>query len=177
MQETKSWGFNHWVRRPPGRRQGNPHHYSCQENPMKRGAWRATVPRVSKSRTWLKGLNVHTHTCIYVKFKISIHIKFKIFIKQWDQEIINFESSIWCTSFQINKKYSGNIFIFIFKAEKKNNMTKIPLMFLAIWQTLDSFLMTFYTWFLFHWSIYFRKVVILKSFSDPLRCKHFKASW
>ena len=25
--------------------------YSCLENPMDRGAWRATVPKVSKNRT------------------------------------------------------------------------------------------------------------------------------
>ena len=30
---------------------GNPLQYSCLENPMDRGAWRATVPGVAKSRT------------------------------------------------------------------------------------------------------------------------------
>ena len=30
---------------------GNPLQYSSLENPMDRGAWRATVPGVSKSRT------------------------------------------------------------------------------------------------------------------------------
>ena len=29
--------------------------YSCQKNPMDRGAWRATVHRVPKSRTRLSG--------------------------------------------------------------------------------------------------------------------------
>ena len=29
--------------RPPGGRSGNSLHYSCQENPMDRGAWQATV--------------------------------------------------------------------------------------------------------------------------------------
>ena len=32
---------------------GNPLQYSCLENPMVRGAWRAAVPGVAKSRTWL----------------------------------------------------------------------------------------------------------------------------
>ena len=36
---------------------GNPLQYSCQENPMDRGAWRATVPGVAKSWTQLKRLN------------------------------------------------------------------------------------------------------------------------
>ena len=41
------------LRRSPGRGNGNPLQYSCLENPMDRGAWRATVPQVPKSQTWL----------------------------------------------------------------------------------------------------------------------------
>ena len=37
--------------RSPGGGHGNPLQYSCLENPMDRGAWRATVHRVTKSRT------------------------------------------------------------------------------------------------------------------------------
>ena len=33
---------------------GNPFQYSCLENPVDRGAWRATVHGVTKSRTRLK---------------------------------------------------------------------------------------------------------------------------
>ena len=33
---------------------GNPRQHSCLENPMDRGAWRATVYRVTKSQTRLK---------------------------------------------------------------------------------------------------------------------------
>ena len=36
-------------RRSPGGGNGNPLQYSCPENPMDRGAWRATVDRVAKS--------------------------------------------------------------------------------------------------------------------------------
>ena len=51
MQET-------WVRstgsgRSPGEGNGNPLQYSCLENPMDGGAWRATVHGVAKSWTWL----------------------------------------------------------------------------------------------------------------------------
>ena len=35
--------------------------YSCLENPMDRGAWWATVYRVTKSQTHLKGLTTHAH--------------------------------------------------------------------------------------------------------------------
>ena len=37
--------------RSPGEGNGNPLQYSCLENPMDRGAWWATVHRVTKSRT------------------------------------------------------------------------------------------------------------------------------
>ena len=37
--------------RSPGGGNGNLLQYSCLENPMDRGAWQATVHRVSKSRT------------------------------------------------------------------------------------------------------------------------------
>ena len=40
---------------------GNPLQYSCLENPMDRGAWRATVHGVTKSRIRLKQLSMHTH--------------------------------------------------------------------------------------------------------------------
>ena len=35
----------------PGGEHGNPLQYSCMENPMDRGAWQATVYRVTKSQT------------------------------------------------------------------------------------------------------------------------------
>ena len=37
--------------RSPGGGHGSPLQYSCPENPMYRGAWQATVHRVTKSRT------------------------------------------------------------------------------------------------------------------------------
>ena len=40
--------------RSPGGGHGNPLQYSCLEIPMDRGAWRAMVHRVAKSRTRLK---------------------------------------------------------------------------------------------------------------------------
>ena len=43
--------------RSPGEGQGNPLQYSCLENPMDRGAWWATVHRVTKSQTQLKQLS------------------------------------------------------------------------------------------------------------------------
>ena len=40
--------------RSPGGRHGSPLQYSCLENPIDRGAWRATVRGVTKSQTQLK---------------------------------------------------------------------------------------------------------------------------
>ena len=40
--------------RSPGEGNGNPLQYSCLENPIDRGAWRATVHWVAKSQTQLK---------------------------------------------------------------------------------------------------------------------------
>ena len=40
--------------RSPGERHGNPLQYSCLENPMDRGAWRAMVHWVAESQTTLR---------------------------------------------------------------------------------------------------------------------------
>ena len=50
--------------RSPGGGNGNPLQYSCLGNPMDRGAWQATVHRVTKNQTWLKQLSMHTQFSI-----------------------------------------------------------------------------------------------------------------
>ena len=42
----------------PGKGHGNPHQYSCLENPMDRGTWWVTVLGVTQSRTRLKRLSM-----------------------------------------------------------------------------------------------------------------------
>ena len=37
------------------------HSYSCVENPMDRGAWKATVHKIAKGWTQWKRLNMHPH--------------------------------------------------------------------------------------------------------------------
>ena len=44
-------GFDPWVRKIPGEGNGNPLQYSCQENPMDRGIWQATIHGVAESDT------------------------------------------------------------------------------------------------------------------------------
>ena len=57
--------FDLWVGKTPGEGNGNPLHYSCLRNPMDRGAWRATVQGVVKSRTWQWLHNDCTRSCRY----------------------------------------------------------------------------------------------------------------
>ena len=51
----------------PGKGNGSPLQYSCLENPMDGGAWRATVHGVTKSWTWLSDFTFsfwsHCSTC------------------------------------------------------------------------------------------------------------------
>ena len=52
--DVKDAGLIPGLGRSPGGGYGNPLQYSCLENPMDRGDWRATVLRVAQSRTGLK---------------------------------------------------------------------------------------------------------------------------
>ena len=54
-------GVSPGLGRSPGRGNGNPLQYTCLENPMDRGTWRATVHGVTKCQTLLKRLSTHTH--------------------------------------------------------------------------------------------------------------------
>ena len=50
--------------RSPGGGHGNPHQYSCLENPLDRGDWWDTVHSVSKSHTQLKWLSIHAQLTV-----------------------------------------------------------------------------------------------------------------
>ena len=52
--------------RSPGGGHSNPFQYSCLENPMDRGAWRAIVHRVSQSWTQLSNVAQHSTTLYYI---------------------------------------------------------------------------------------------------------------
>ena len=49
--EVRDVGLIPGLGRSPGGGNGNPLQYSCLEDPMDRGDWRATVHRVTKSQT------------------------------------------------------------------------------------------------------------------------------
>ena len=58
--------FDPWVRKIPWRRVWQPTPYSCLENPVDRGAWRAIAYRFAKSWTLLKELSPAHEAHIYV---------------------------------------------------------------------------------------------------------------
>ena len=49
--------FHPWVKKTPGGEHGSPLQYSCLEDPMDRGAWRATVHGVTENRRRLKRMS------------------------------------------------------------------------------------------------------------------------
>ena len=57
--------------RSPGGGNGNPLQYSCLENPMDRGAWKATVHGVTELDTAEVPKRVHTHT--YKHTRVCVH--------------------------------------------------------------------------------------------------------
>ena len=56
-----------WGRSPEGGC-NNLLQYSCLENPMDRGTWRATIHRITQSQTGLEPLNMHTKLLFYFYF-------------------------------------------------------------------------------------------------------------
>ena len=74
--------------RSTGGGHGNPPQYSCLEHPIDRGAWRARIHRVTKSRTWLKQFSTHEYmqsVFSYTPSRASTVIKGRTgdFLKAW----------------------------------------------------------------------------------------------
>ena len=57
--QSRKHGFDPWSGRSPGEENGNPLQYSCLQNPMDRGAWWATVHRVTKESDVTERLSTH----------------------------------------------------------------------------------------------------------------------
>ena len=57
--------------RSPGGGHGNPLQYSCLEYPLDRGAWRATIHAVAKSRTWLNWLSTAQHSLMRASLYVT----------------------------------------------------------------------------------------------------------
>ena len=81
--------------RSPGN--GNPLWSSCLGSPMDRGAWWATVHGVTKRRTRLKRLSVHTHNVLHGWIKWVNRMKADIIVRGngWDAAWLSQEQSLW----------------------------------------------------------------------------------
>ena len=67
--------------RSPGGGNGNPLQYSCLENPMDRGAWQATVPRVTQSQTQLKQISTAWHNgSVSTSLNLLLPASYQIFL-------------------------------------------------------------------------------------------------
>ena len=79
--DVKDTGLIPELGRFPGEGHGYPIQYSCLENPMDGGVWRATLHRVPENRTQWKWLSVHsTHA---LSLRITLYIgKMFLEIKQ-----------------------------------------------------------------------------------------------
>ena len=64
--------------RSPGRGHGNPLQYSCLEDPMDRGAWQATVHKVTNCQTRLRQLSMYAQ-CSLKKTCLGTHVRIKDF--------------------------------------------------------------------------------------------------
>ena len=70
--------------RSPGEGNGNPLQYSCLGSPLDRGAWRAAVHGVAKSRTGLSHWAL-THSYVHISCKAGQMLSFKTH-KNWHME-------------------------------------------------------------------------------------------
>ena len=69
--------------RSPGEGNGNPLQYSCLENPMDRGAWRAMLHLVTKRQTQLKRLSMRAST---QELNRGLHLKMMLFsLTDWQE--------------------------------------------------------------------------------------------
>ena len=103
-ESTYSAGFIPGLGRSPGGGNGNPLQYSCLENPMDRGAKRATVHQVVKSRSQLS-----THTCmVFFYFSFELLLFAKPHAKKGNaKERSNYHTTAFIThTSKVNSKYS-----------------------------------------------------------------------
>ena len=60
LLQRASW-FTSWCREPSGEGNGTPLQYSCLENPMDGGAWKAAVHGITEGRIWLSDFTFTFH--------------------------------------------------------------------------------------------------------------------
>ena len=123
MQETEEmWvqsldlGWIHGLEWSSGGGHSNPLQDSCQENPIDRETWQATVYRVTKSQTWLKWFSIYTYTHTYIHMNvlhvinITIIVLLNVFFFFFPFPLINGLEKVmdWKRSFLIPIPRKGN---------------------------------------------------------------------
>ena len=99
--DTREEGLIPGLGRSPGGGQGNPLQGSCLENAMDRGAWRAAVHGVTKSRTWLKYLGQTHKSCDLMNvwnFTLLLTLLLKVVPKRPLTVVISIYK-VWVVSF------------------------------------------------------------------------------
>ena len=98
---------------------GNPLQYSGLENPMDRGAWRATVHQVAESQTWLSEWTatiVNLQCCVSFRYTEKwfsyIDILFQILFHYSLLHDIDYNSLCYTVPFS-NRKFAVSLFCFI----------------------------------------------------------------
>ena len=88
--------------RSPGEGNDNPLQYSCLENSMDRGAWRAIVHGVTKSQTQL---SMHACTRLYqcVHNSVLLPLRGRLDSIMHFLNILDYESSVWQAVFNYSK--------------------------------------------------------------------------
>ena len=85
--------------RSPEGRHINPLQCSCLENPMNRGAWRATVHRVTKSLTRLKRLSIHSLINLRHDSSVDIYQWQQLFSEFWIRPLESWNNRLSETHF------------------------------------------------------------------------------
>ena len=101
-------------RRSHGIGNGNPLQYSCLGNSMERGAWQATVHRITKSCTWLRNWTQHrTHKMAEMRISPSMsvrHFRKVLQKKKSKNQSLKFQSPYNCLNLLNTKAYSHSYF-------------------------------------------------------------------
>ena len=99
--------------RSPGGGNGNPLQYSCLENSMNRGGWRATIPVVANSAAWP---NTHTSLLLFcIAYTMAPHSSTLAWKLPWTEEPGRLQSMgllrvghDWATSLSLSCIGEGN---------------------------------------------------------------------
>ena len=119
--------------RSPGEGHGNPLYYSCLENSVDRGAWRATVHGVAKNRTRLSWLSTHTQTRALHMISSPLVIKWKLSLlaytdsaPAWPHRYLSLTTLPWTTNLHETKGNDHRSIDFHFCCTLQYQPEKVP---------------------------------------------------